>query len=63
MAESALIADTVPPEQRALMFPKLTEEQISRVAAHGRPRHLRPGEVLVEPGDVSGSLFVVKTGR
>ena len=63
MPESVPFIDTVPPEQRALMFPRLTEEQISRVAAHGRTRQLRSGEVLVEPGDVSVPLFVVKSGR
>jgi thioredoxin reductase (NADPH) len=63
MAESTLVFDTVAPEQRALMFPKLTEQQINRVAAHGRTRQLVAGEVLIKPGDVSVSLFIVKSGR
>jgi thioredoxin reductase (NADPH) len=63
MGEPALIVDTVAPEQRALMFPHLTEEQIQRVAAHGRTRELRAGDVLIRPGDVSVSVFVVKRGQ
>jgi len=63
MAESAQIIDTVSPEHRALMFPRLTDEQISRIAVHGRTRQLRPGEVLIKPGDVSVPLFVVRSGR
>src|SRR5436309_1343870 len=31
------------------MFPKLTPNQIERVAAHGRRRQVTEGEVLVEP--------------
>jgi thioredoxin reductase (NADPH) len=63
MAETALIVDTVAPEQRALMFPKLSDEQIARVASHGRTRPLRQGEILIRPGEQSVPLFVLKSGR
>jgi thioredoxin reductase (NADPH) len=63
MVESTLITDTVPPEQRAQMFPRLTDDQIRRVSAHGRTRELRQGEVLIKPGDLSVPVFVVKRGR
>ena len=33
------------------IFPTLTPEQVSRIAAHGRRRSTRRGEVLVEVGD------------
>ena len=50
---STLIFSTVSPEQRSLMFPKLTDAQIARATAHGRVRALRQGEVLIQPGDHS----------
>jgi thioredoxin reductase len=34
------------------VFPTLTPAQMARVAAHGRTRAVRHGEVLIEPGDV-----------
>ncbi len=45
------------------MFPTLTPAQVARIAAHGRVRPIRPGEVLVEAGDHAVPFFVVKTGR
>lgn len=63
MAEPTLVAETVPTEQRARMFPTLTPAQIARIASHGRTRTLRQGEVLVRPGDDSVPIFVVRSGR
>jgi hypothetical protein len=40
------------------IFPKLTPEQIHRIAAHGRMRSVQPGEVLIEQGDTSVPFFV-----
>ena len=60
---STLISDTVTPEQRALMFPTLTDAQMSRAAAHGRVRTLRQGEVLIQPGDQTSPVFLVRSGR
>src|ERR1700752_694237 len=45
------------------MFPTLTEAQLARVAAHGRPRRIEAGEVLVEAGERTSRFFVVKSGR
>lgn len=45
------------------IFPKLTPDQIRRVAAQGRIRSVRPGEVLIEQGDRTVPFFVVKTGE
>jgi thioredoxin reductase (NADPH) len=45
------------------VFPTLTSRQISRVAAHGRPRRTAPGEVLVEVGDRPVPFFVVVSGE
>jgi thioredoxin reductase (NADPH) len=44
------------------VFPKLTPEQIERVAVHGHPRPVHGGEVLVSAGDQAESFFVVTTG-
>jgi thioredoxin reductase (NADPH) len=45
------------------IFPTLTPAQVARIAAHGRLRPIRPGEVLVEAGDPVVPFFVVKAGR
>ena len=45
------------------MFPTLTPAQAARVAAHGRVRPIRGGEVLVEAGDQVVPFFLVKAGR
>jgi thioredoxin reductase (NADPH) len=45
------------------IFPKLTPEQINRIAAHGRTRPVQPGELLIEQGDTSVPFFVVVTGE
>jgi thioredoxin reductase (NADPH) len=45
------------------IFPELTPAQIARVAAHGRLRDVKPGEVLVEQGDSPVPFFVVVSGE
>jgi hypothetical protein len=40
-------------------FPKLTPPQIERLAAHGRPREIRQGDILFEAGDSPIPFFVV----
>src|SRR5512140_1053387 len=45
------------------IFPTLTQAQVARVAAHGRVRSIERGQVLVQQGDASGPLFVVKSGE
>ncbi len=45
------------------VFPTLTPEQMSRIAAHGRPRSTTPGDVLVEVGDKAVPVFVVVSGE
>jgi thioredoxin reductase (NADPH) len=44
------------------VFPTLTPAQMARVAAHGRVRPVRNGEVLIAAGDPVESLFVVTAG-
>src|SRR5689334_18719644 len=44
------------------MFPTLTPEQIARIAAHGKVRPVRRGEVLVEAGDQNVPFFVIASG-
>jgi thioredoxin reductase (NADPH) len=45
------------------MFPTLTPAQIKRIAAHGRTRPIRRGELLVEAGDRVVPFFVVTAGQ
>jgi thioredoxin reductase (NADPH) len=45
------------------LFPTLTPEQVSRMAAHGRRRSTVRGEVLVEVGDQTIPFFVVLNGE
>jgi thioredoxin reductase (NADPH) len=45
------------------VFPTLTPAQVARIAAHGRARQVKSGEVLVEAGEQSTRLFVVTAGR
>ena len=44
------------------VFPTLTAGQVARVAAHGRVRPVRSGEVLIAAGDRAESFFVVTAG-
>jgi thioredoxin reductase (NADPH) len=50
---------TSPVEQ---VFPKLTAEQLARVASHGRRRPTSSGEVLASAGHQAESFFVVAAG-
>jgi thioredoxin reductase (NADPH) len=43
-------------------FPKLTPEQVERIAVHGRTRRVERGEVLVVAGKPTPKFFVVSTG-
>ena len=47
----------------ARVFPTLTPQQVSRIAAHGRRRLTARGEVLVEVGDRAVPFFVVLDGE
>jgi len=52
----------MPPALPDRLFPTLTQEQIDRIAAHGRRRATIRGEVLVDVGDRVTSFFVVLSG-
>src|SRR5215204_5748076 len=49
--------------RREHVFPKLTVEQMARVAQHGHTRRVAKGEVLIEAGQSSIPFFVVTAGR
>ena len=58
------LASQAPADPRsARLFPTLTPQQMSRIAAHGRRRSTSPGEVLVEVGDKVVPFFVVVSGE
>src|SRR3984885_2097304 len=48
--------------RREQMFPKLTPQQMARLATHGARMESHAGEVLVEPGDRPRKFFVVVDG-
>ncbi|MEA2328826.1 MAG: thioredoxin reductase [Thermoanaerobaculia bacterium] len=63
-----LMAMTLPvpltlPSRQDEVFPRLTPDQIARVAAHGRTRSVVAGEVLVEGGQPMNSFFLVTEGQ
>ena len=43
-------------------FPKLTPEQVERIAVHGRMRRVEHGEVLVAAGKPTPKFFVITAG-
>src|SRR3989454_192263 len=45
------------------IYPTLTPAQLARITAHGHPRHVERGEVLVQAGEQTARLFVVVAGR
>jgi thioredoxin reductase (NADPH) len=45
------------------MFPVLTPGQMERLAHAGRPRSLSPGEVLLDVGDKTTRVFVIREGE
>ena len=44
-------------------FPKLTEAQMKRVAAHGRTRRIERGEILIEQGAKNVPFFILLSGE
>jgi thioredoxin reductase (NADPH) len=63
MTEAVSVVQSAPPARADAMFPKLTPEQIRRVAAHGRVRPMRRGEVLIEAGALVVPFLVVTKGK
>src|SRR5919201_7103748 len=61
--DSELTALAVTVSRPDRVFPTLTPEQVSRMAAHGRRRSTTRGEVLVEVGDKAVPVFVVVNGE
>jgi thioredoxin reductase (NADPH) len=44
------------------MFPKLSEEQIARLAPMGKTRQAGAGQILFDPGDLDHGVFVILHG-
>ena len=63
MTDAATIVPSTVTARIDHIFPTLTPEQIARVAAHGRTRAVRAGEVLVDAGDLAVPFFVITAGR
>lgn len=47
----------------ALMFPRLSSAQITRISSHGVIRSINRGEVLIEGGQTDVPFFVLKAGE
>ncbi|MGB9329849.1 MAG: cyclic nucleotide-binding domain-containing protein [Steroidobacteraceae bacterium] len=63
MATPSTRFSTTAKSNAARMFPALTRAQIARVAARGRVRPIRNGEVLFEEGKAVTGFFVVTGGQ
>jgi thioredoxin reductase (NADPH) len=63
MKKEERVKSPLPGAEADAMFPALTVAQQARVAAHGRARHVKAGEVVVEPNTHVPKFFVVKTGQ
>ena len=61
--DPALTPLAVTVSRRDRVFPTLTPEQLSRIAAHGRRRSTVLGDVLIEVGDKAVPVFVVISGE
>ena len=55
--------DALDPWRNERVFPVLTSQQIAHVAAHGRRRATARGDVLLDVGDKTLSLFLVVSGE
>ena len=47
----------------AQMFPRLTDEELSRLARFGEPRSYRAGEMLARVGEVGPGLVLILSGQ
>jgi len=63
MSNNDQINPQLPDAQPDDMFPTLTTDQQSRVAAPGRLRQVEKGETVVEANAESKKFFVVITGQ
>src|SRR5271154_1051491 len=59
---TAVVAAPDPNARRAQTFPKLSPAQIASVAAFGRERAVRAGEVLFDQGQREIAFFVLLEG-
>ena len=62
-ASPTVLAENLSAERQEQLFPKLTEAQIARIAAHGRRRQTTAGEVLLAQGEKADKFFVVSSGE
>jgi thioredoxin reductase (NADPH) len=55
--------DSISPERRQVMFPKLTPQQVKRIELIGKPRKVETGQMLIRQGDPAPPFMVVVTGE
>src|SRR5215213_5090228 len=62
MTDHAVTREFATDARAEQVFPTLTDEQMARIAAHGKIRPVAAGEVLIEAGDRAVPFFVVTRG-
>ena len=63
MTETSRSTPLIDSAAEPFLFPKLTPEQIERIATHGVLRTVTGGEVLIDSGQYDVPFFVVKAGE
>jgi thioredoxin reductase (NADPH) len=61
-SSEALAVAPTPAAGKDRVFPRLTRQQLERIATHGPKRAVESGEVLFEPGQGVARFFVVTSG-
>lgn len=49
--------------QESELFPKLSDEELDRLKAHGQELQLNPGQIIFQEGDPSYQFYVVLEGQ
>jgi thioredoxin reductase (NADPH) len=63
MADTLIPLVSIAPSRLEQLFPTLMPTQIDRIRAHGRPRPMTRGDVLVRAGSRDAPFFVVTAGE
>src|SRR5438874_8755718 len=62
MTVEAFLAPSSVASRSEHVYPTLTDTQLARIATRGKVRRVAGGEILLEPGDPSTRMFVIKSG-
>src|SRR5262249_12836386 len=62
-SEVKVPTDLLSPERAALLFPKLTDEQLGTLESYGVTQQTSVGQVLATAGDLTYDLIAVREGE